>query len=275
MRALPASGACRRNSARMNGMAAGGVMRFCAARRAALQFAHAPPTRSQHRPRRHRPPGAAGGLPSPAEAARAAERGGADFITLHLREDRRHITDADLPQIAQAVSTHINLEIAAVPEMREIALKFQPAKICLVPERREEITTEGGLNAANNIPALREFCAALRRMEVSLFVDAQPEQVRAAKEIGAAAIELHTGPFANADNPAAELEKLQAAARLGAQLGMKVNAGHGLRTDNVGAVAAIPQIAELNIGHAVVARAILLGMENATREMAAAIAQAR
>ena len=213
--------------------------------------------------------------PSPAEAARAAERGGADFITLHLREDRRHITDADLPQIAQAVSTHINLEIAAVPEMREIALKFQPAKICLVPERREEITTEGGLNAANNIPALREFCAALRRMEVSLFVDAQPEQVRAAKEIGAAAIELHTGPFANADNPAAELEKLQAAARLGAQLGMKVNAGHGLRTDNVGAVAAIPQIAELNIGHAVVARAILLGMENATREMAAAIAQAR
>ena len=213
--------------------------------------------------------------PSPAEAARAAERGGADFITLHLREDRRHITDADLPQIAQAVSTHINLEIAAVPEMREIALKFQPAKICLVPERREEITTEGGLNAANNIPALREFCAALLRMEVSLFVDAQPEQVRAAKEIGAAAIELHTGPFANADNPAAELEKLQAAARLGAQLGMKVNAGHGLRADNVAAVAAIPQIAELNIGHAIVSRAILLGMENATREMAAAIAQAR
>ena len=213
--------------------------------------------------------------PSPAEAARAAERGGADFITLHLREDRRHITDADLPQIAQAVSTHINLEIAAVPEMREIALKFQPAKICLVPERREEITTEGGLNAAGNIPALREFCAALLHMEVSLFVDAQPEQVRAAKEIGAAAIELHTGPFANADNPAAELEKLQAAARLGAQLGMKVNAGHGLRTDNVAAVAAIPQIAELNIGHAIVARAILLGMENATREMAAAIAQAQ
>ena len=213
--------------------------------------------------------------PSPAEAARAAERGGADFITLHLREDRRHITDADLPQIAQAVSTHINLEIAAVPEMREIAVKFQPAKICLVPERREEITTEGGLNAANNIPALREFCAALLHMEVSLFVDAHPEQVRAAKEIGAAAIELHTGPFANADNPAAELEKLQAAARLGAQLGMKVNAGHGLRTDNVAAVAAIPQIAELNIGHAIVARAILLGMENATREMAAAIAQAQ
>ena len=213
--------------------------------------------------------------PSPAEAARAAERGGADFITLHLREDRRHITDADLPQIAEAVTTHINLEIAAVPEMREIALKFQPAKICLVPERREEITTEGGLNAAADIPALREFCAALLHMEVSLFVDARPEQVRAAKEIGAAAIELHTGPFANAANPAAELEKLQAAARLGAQLGLKVNAGHGLRTDNVAAVAAIPQIAELNIGHAVVARAIFLGMENATREMAAAIAQAR
>ena len=215
--------------------------------------------------------------PSPAEAARAAERGGADFITLHLREDRRHITDVDLPQIAQAVSTHINLEIAAVPEMREIALKFQPAKICLVPERREEITTEGGLNAANDIPALREFCAALlqNNMEVSLFVDADSQQVRAAKEIGAAAIELHTGPFANAENPAPELEKLQAAARLGAQLGMKVNAGHGLRTDNVAAVAAIPQIAELNIGHAVVARAIFLGMENATREMATAIAKAR
>ena len=215
--------------------------------------------------------------PDPAQAARDAERGGAHFITFHLREDRRHITDADLPRIAKAVSTHINLEIAATPEMREIALQFQPAKICIVPERRQEITTEGGLNAKNNIPQLRQFCAPLLQncMEVSLFVDPQPEQIRAAKEIGVPAIGLHTGPFANAKNPQAELQNLTSAAELAAQIGLKVNAGHGLRTDNVSPVAAIPQIAELNIGHAIVARAIFIGMENATREMASAIAKAR
>ena len=218
------------------------------------------------------------GYPSPAEAAQAAERGGADFITMHLREDRRHITDADLPEVAAALSTHLNLEIAAVPEMRAKALEFRPAKICLVPERRAEITTEGGLDAAENIAVLREFIAPLGAagMEVSLFVDPHPRQVEAAAKIAAAAVELHTGAFANAAGPdaAAELEALKIAARLGSELGLKVNAGHGLRLDNVAAVAAMTEAAELNIGHAIVARAIFLGMENAVREMVLAMAGA-
>ena len=208
--------------------------------------------------------------PDPAEAARAAMRGGADFITFHLREDRRHIIDSDLPRLAEAVSAPLlNMEIAAVPEMREKALQLRPARICLVPERREEITTEGGLNAADSIPELRDFCAPLIKsgVEVSLFVDADPRQIRAAREIGAQAVELHTGAFANAAHPAPELEKIRAAARLGAEAGMKVNAGHGLRPDNAAAVAAIAEISELNIGHAIVARALLAGMEAATREM--------
>ena len=218
-----------------------------------------------------------GAAPDPAAAAQAAERGGADFITMHLREDRRHIVDADLPKLAAAVSTHLNLELAAVAEMRDKALELRPAKVCVVPERREEITTEGGLNAAENISELREFCAALTEggMEVSLFVNADPRQIRAAKDIGAAAVELHTGAFADSETPEAELEALRSCAKLGAELGLKVNAGHGLRLDNVCAVAALPEVSELNIGHAIVARAIFAGMEEAVREMAAAIRSAR
>ena len=217
--------------------------------------------------------------PDPADAAVAAERGGADFITMHLREDRRHISDADLPRVAAAIATHINLEIAAVAEMRDRALELRPAKICLVPERREEVTTEGGLNAAANIAALREFCAPLSEagMEVSFFLDPDADQLESAKAAGAAAAELHTGAFANASggDVIRELEKLKAAARLGAKLGLKMNAGHGLHLENVGEVAAIPEVAELNIGHAIVSRALLVGMQNATREMAAAIRRAR
>lgn len=218
--------------------------------------------------------------PDPAEAAVAAARGGADFITFHLREDRRHIVDADLPRIAAAVALPLNLEIAATPDMRAVALQFRPAKICLVPERREEVTTEGGLDAAAAVPALQEFCAALAAagIETSLFVDADPVQLRAARAVGVPAVELHTGPFANAVGAAAlraEREKIRIAAELGAELGLKVNAGHGLRLDNAAVVAALPHIAELNIGHAVVARALFVGMEAATREMKRAVAAAR
>ena len=216
--------------------------------------------------------------PDPAEAAGAALRGGADFITFHLREDRRHIIDSDLPRLAEAVSAaKLNMEIAAVAEMRDIALQLRPARICLVPERREEITTEGGLNAADNIPQLREFCAVLSQngVEVSLFTDPDSRQIRAAREIGAQAVELHTGAFANAEKPDSELEKIRVAARLGAELGLKVNAGHGLRADNTAVVAAIAEIAELNIGHAIVARALFAGMEAATREMRQVMDSAR
>ena len=202
-------------------------------------------------------------------AAREAELGGANFITVHLREDRRHITDDDLPQLSQAIATFINLEIAATEEMRETAIALAPPKICLVPERRAELTTEGGLDARANISPLRDFIKPLAAQgaQVALFVEPVAAQIHAAADIGASAVELHTGKYA-ADN---DLRPLHRAAKIAAAAGLQVHAGHGLRLDNVAAVAAIPEISELNIGHAIVARALFVGLRAAVREMANAI----
>ncbi|MGI9297674.1 MAG: pyridoxine 5'-phosphate synthase [Gammaproteobacteria bacterium] len=207
--------------------------------------------------------------PELTRAAREAERGGADFITVHLREDRRHITDADLPALAAAVKTFVNLEIAATEEMRAAALSFAPPKICLVPERRAELTTEGGLDARARVSFLRDFIApfAAAGMETALFVDPDESQIRAAAEIGARAVELHTGEYA----AAGDARPLHRAAEIAAAAGLRVHAGHGLRLDNVAAVAAVPEISELNIGHAIVARALFVGLREAVREMADAV----
>ena len=202
-------------------------------------------------------------------AAKEAEAGGADFITVHLREDRRHVADDDLPLLQNNIGTFLNLEIAAVAEMQAIALSLSPPKICLVPERRAELTTEGGLDAKNNIAELRDFCAPLAeaRMQVSLFLDPDLKQMDAAKKIGAPAVELHTGDYA----AGGDIAPLQNAAAHAASLGLAVHAGHGLHLQNAAAVAALPEVAELNIGHAIVARAIFVGLRRAVAEMAAAV----
>jgi pyridoxine 5-phosphate synthase len=218
--------------------------------------------------------------PDPVEAARLAERGGADGITVHLREDRRHINDHDVERLRATVASKLNLEMAATAEMRDKALAIRPDDACIVPERREELTTEGGLDAAGQRSTLADLVAALRGagIRVSLFIDPDPRQIEAAAESGAAVVELHTGAYADARDPyrlEAELARLRSAARQAAARGLQVNAGHGLRLDNVKPVAAIPEIVELNIGHAIVARAVLVGMEGAVREMRAALDQAR
>jgi pyridoxine 5-phosphate synthase len=218
--------------------------------------------------------------PDPVEAARLAERGGAHGITVHLREDRRHIQDHDVDRLRVAVRTKLNLEMAATAEMRAKALAVRPRDVCLVPERREELTTEGGLNVAEQKGALRDVVLALREggIRVSLFVDPDPRQIDAAAETGADAVELHTGAYAEARDPYrldADLGRLRSSARRAAEAGLQVNAGHGLRLDNVKPVAAIREIVELNIGHSIVARAVLIGMEAAVREMHAAITHAR
>lgn len=204
--------------------------------------------------------------------AKEALAGGADFITVHLREDRRHIQDSDLPPLA-ALDAKLNLEIAAVDEMQKTALALHPRCVCLVPERRAELTTEGGLDVCANYQTLRAFCLPLidAGIEVSLFVDADNAQIEAAKTTGAAAVELHTGHFAeNGD-----IAPLQKAAQYAESLSLKVNAGHGLHLHNAAQVAAIPQLRELNIGHAIVARALFVGMQNAVREMAQVVKKAR
>jgi len=206
--------------------------------------------------------------PDIVEAAAAAEAGGADFITVHLREDRRHIVDDDLPRLQASLTTHMNLEIAATDEMRNIALSLHPLSVCIVPEKRREVTTEGGVNVVAARDCLRAFCAPLiaAGIEVSLFVDPDESQIAAVAACGAQAVELHTGVYAeNGD-----IAPLAAAAAAAAAAGLKVNAGHGLRLDNVAAVAALP-LAELNIGHAVVARALFVGLTEAVREMRAAM----
>jgi pyridoxine 5-phosphate synthase len=218
--------------------------------------------------------------PDPVEAARFAERGGADGITVHLREDRRHINDRDVERLRHAVSSKLNLEMAATAEMRAKAVALRPDDACIVPERREELTTEGGLDTASQGAALRDLVAALQEtgIRVSLFIDPDPRQIEAAARSGATAVELHTGTYADARDPyrlETELARLRSAARLAAAAGLQVNAGHGLRLDNVKPVAAIPEIVELNIGHSIVARAVLVGMESAVREMRAALDQAR
>jgi pyridoxine 5-phosphate synthase len=220
-----------------------------------------------------------GRSPDPIHAALAAEMAGADSITLHLREDRRHIQDNDVRVLKGLLKTHMNLEMAVTEEMLGIAAQVRPADCCLVPEKRAEITTEGGLDAAGQIPRLTEAVSMLSKhgVRVALFIDPDPRQIEAAARIGAPAIELHTGAYAEAAGAqlATELERLHSGARLGAGLGLEVHAGHGLNYHNVQPVAAIRDIVELNIGHAVVARALFDGLAVAVSEMKQLMAAAR
>jgi len=217
--------------------------------------------------------------PDPLQAALLAEQAGADVITLHLREDRRHIKDADVEQIRPRLTTRMNLESAITEEMLNIACRIQPQDVCLVPERRNEVTTEGGLDVVRFFDDVKRACDRLATAGicVSLFIDADPEQIRASAEAGAPVIELHTGRYADTAGEAQqqELERIRAGVTTGVRHGLKVNAGHGLHYTNTQAIAAIPDIAELNIGHAIVAHAVFVGWENAVREMKAIMTQAR
>lgn len=217
--------------------------------------------------------------PEPVQAALMAEQAGADGITVHLREDRRHIHDRDVELLQRTIQTRLNLEMAATDEMVEIACRLRPAHCCLVPEKREELTTEGGLDVAGNAQAVAECCRRLAEagIQVSLFIDPDPEQIQAARACGAPAIELHTGAWADACEDALrerELERIVRGVEHGRRAELIVNAGHGLHYHNTEAVAAIPGINELNIGHAVVARAVLTGMDEAVRSMRAIIDRA-
>lgn len=209
--------------------------------------------------------------PSPIEAALLAEAAGADLITLHLREDRRHIQDADVFTLRPLLKTRMNLEMAVTEEMIGIALKVRPQDVCLVPERRQELTTEGGLDVAGQMERMRDACQRLGAagIRVSLFIDAEARQLEAARGVGAPVVEIHTGRFAEAEGPLAveELERIRRAVVRGLDLGLQVNAGHGLHYQNVQAIAAIPGVEELNIGHAIVAQAIFTGWTPAVSEM--------
>ena len=220
-----------------------------------------------------------GGHPDPVAAAKLAARAGADGITAHLREDRRHITDADIVRLSEEIDLPLNLEMAATDEMLAIALRHRPHAACIVPEKREERTTEGGLDAAGQHNRLKRFVDELigAEIRVSLFVEADERQLEAARLLGAPVVELHTGDYANAGGAArvATLAALRDGAAKGAAMGLEVHAGHGLRTDNVAAVAAIPELAELNIGHYLVGEAVFVGLEAAIRDMRAAMDAAR
>ncbi|WP_296805581.1 pyridoxine 5'-phosphate synthase [Thiocapsa sp.] len=210
--------------------------------------------------------------PEPIQAALVAEQAGADSITLHLREDRRHIQERDVELLCGILQTRMNLEMAATANMGDIACRLKPADCCLVPERREELTTEGGLDVHGNRPHLQDFCARLADsgIRVSLFIDADPDQIEAAHDVGAPVIEIHTGHYADAQTAAAradELARIRRAVNLGISLGLQVNAGHGLDYHNVKAIAAIAGVRELNIGHAIIARAIFSGLDQAVRDM--------
>jgi pyridoxine 5-phosphate synthase len=210
--------------------------------------------------------------PDPIRAALLAEQAGADVITLHLREDRRHIKDADVIAMRPQLMTRMNLEAAVTQEMIDFACKIAPQDVCLVPERREEVTTEGGLDVVLNAVQLRPTIKMLEEggIHVSLFVDPDLEQVKESHRIDARAVELNTAAYADARDPRSRetaLRKVVDAARLGVKLGMAVHAGHGLTYHNVGPVARLPEMTELNIGHNLVARALLVGMERAVREM--------
>ncbi len=217
--------------------------------------------------------------PRPADAVVIAERAGADSITVHLREDRRHIQDRDLVEIAAVMQTHMNLELAVTEEMLDIACEAGPSDCCLVPERREELTTEGGLDVAGRVDRVRAACSRLADagVRVSLFIDPDERQLEAAVACGAPVVELHTGAYADTGGQrrAAELQRIVVAAATGEQLGLVVNAGHGLNYDNVGEIAAIPQIVELNIGHAIVSRAVFDGLAAAVSEMKRLMTEAR
>jgi pyridoxine 5-phosphate synthase len=210
--------------------------------------------------------------PDPVHAAVLAELGGASGITVHLRSDRRHIQDRDLEVLRQVVKTRLNVEMAATQEMVRIALTVKPEQVTLVPERREELTTEGGLDVVLNSVQLRPVIKTLEEggIHLSLFVDPDLEQVKASHKIGARAIEINTASWAEARGAQAReaaLRKIQDAARLGRKLALHVHAGHGLTYENVGPIAALSELTELNIGHSIVARAVLVGMERAVREM--------
>ena len=212
-----------------------------------------------------------GAAPSPLRAAQMAAAAGADGITAHLREDRRHIRDADIPLIRNEISLPLNFEMAATDEMVRIAIQHRPHAACIVPEKREELTTEGGLDAAGQHNRLQPVVTALGEAgcRVSLFIEADPVQIRAAKALGAPVVELHTGTYCESDGARrqAELERIQAGAREAAALGIECHAGHGLDFETVGPIAAIPEIVELNIGHFLIGEAIFLGLEGAIREM--------
>jgi len=218
--------------------------------------------------------------PDPLRAALLAEEAGADVITLHLREDRRHIRDADVELIRPQLRTRMNLEAAVTQEMIDFSCKIKPQDSCLVPESRHELTTEGGLDVVKHFTLVQ---AAVRQLQgegirVSLFIDPEADQIQAAAEVGAPVIELHTGRYAEAHDEAgqrAELERVQRAVQEGVRRGLKVNAGHGLHYTNVQAIAAIPDIVELNIGHAIVAHAVFVGWQAAVSEMKALMVKAR
>lgn len=217
--------------------------------------------------------------PDPVHAALIAEQAGADNITLHLREDRRHIQERDVRALRGLLATRMNLEMAAVEPMLAFACEMQPADCCLVPERRAELTTEGGLDVRGNLVVVRAACARLAAagVRVALFIDPELDQIDAAAEAGAPVIELHTGEYAEASggSQAQELERLRAAARHARSRRLEVHAGHGLNYRNVGPVAAMPEITELNIGHAIIAQAVFEGLAAAVREMRAQMQRAR
>ena len=217
--------------------------------------------------------------PDPIKAAQLAEEAGADLITLHLREDRRHIKDADLLALRPLIKTRMNLECAVTPEMLNIACKVKPHDVCLVPEKREEVTTEGGLDVVGHFAVVK---AAIKQLQgsgirVSLFIDPEEKQIQAAKDAGATVVELHTGRYADlsGSEQTTELDRIREAAQFGKSIGLRVNAGHGLHEGNVMPVAAIAELSELNIGHAIVAEAIFKGWQKAITDMKSLMTQAR
>lgn len=225
-----------------------------------------------------------GGHPDPVRAARLAAAAGADGITAHLREDRRHISDDDIRRLIEGIDLPLNLEIAATDEMLRIALRHRPHAACIVPEKRREVTTEGGLDAAGGVDELKPYCERLSEagVRVSLFVDPEPRQLEAAMTLGAPVVELHTGAYCEAfledrdgARTRAELERIVRAAELTGELGLECHAGHGLTFDTVGPVAAVPNILELNIGHFLVGEAIFCGLDSAIKRMRNLMNQAR
>lgn len=217
--------------------------------------------------------------PRPVEAAVMVERAGADSITVHLREDRRHIQDLDLLELQEVMRTHMNLEMAVTDEMLGIAAELKPSDVCLVPESREELTTEGGLDVVSQMDKVRDACTRLAESEirVSLFIDPDPAQLDAAAAVGAPVVELHTGLYADAVSVAQQdqLKRIVDAAAYAAKIGLTVNAGHGLHYGNVKAIARIEPIMELNIGHAIIARAVFDGLTTAVSEMKRLMTEAR
>ena len=219
-------------------------------------------------------------FPDPVQAAIEAEQAGADAITLHLREDRRHIQERDVELLSSILQTRMNLEMAVTDEMVAYAVRLRPAECCLVPERRQELTTEGGLDVVAHEKKISVACERLADagVRVSLFVDAEAEQIDTALRSGAPVIEIHTGRYADApgaDERGTELARIELGVQQGLDLGLQVNAGHGLNYHNVQAIAAIPGVAELNIGHAIVARAVFSGLQEAVREMKRLMREAR